>query len=276
MDNGFEDCGFPMPRLEKGAVSAFLSMLKTNARLVFYRNTDSTNLRAAELLQSGETETPFAVVAASQSAGRGRFGRVWHDADGASICLTCGFSLEGAPAKIAEKFSMLAGCFIAKNLAVYSGADIKIKWPNDLYCRGKKLGGMIGETILKDGRLSSMYFGVGVNFEKIEDFEGGAPTSLKECANGRTEINEACAVIINSACAAFEALKKNADIDISREFEKFDFLLGRRVSVGNFSETQTGTACGVNARGELLLELDTGKIVCCGAGEATILKDSFF
>lgn len=251
-------------------------MFKTGARLVFYRNTDSTNLRAAELLRSGEVEAPFAVVAASQSAGRGRFGRVWRDADGASICLTCGFSLEGAPAKIAEKFSVLAGCFIAKNLAQYSGADIKIKWPNDLYCRGKKLGGMIGEAVLKGGRLSSMYFGVGVNFAKIENFEGGAPISLEECANNSTEINEACAVIINSACAAFEALKKNADIDISKEFEKFDFLFGRRVGVCNFSETQTGVARGVNGRGELLLELDGGKIVHCGAGEATIKKDSFF
>ena len=263
------------PRLEKDAVAGFLRAWGCGANLKFYEKADSTNLRALEFFKTGEVKAPFAVVAARQSAGRGRFGRVWRDAEGKSICLTCGFDLSGVSHVAAEKFSILAGCFIARALANLSGADVKIKWPNDLYCGGKKLGGMIGESVLKGGKLAFMYFGVGVNFGKIEAFEGGNPTSLSECASRQIEINEACAAVINSAFAAFEALKKNADIDISKEFFPFDFLRGKKVGVDNFSKTQTGLACGVNSRGELLLRLESGGEIACGAGEATLKKDSF-
>ncbi|MBO7520622.1 MAG: biotin--[acetyl-CoA-carboxylase] ligase [Opitutales bacterium] len=261
--------------MEKDAVLGFLRPLGCRADLKFYEIADSTNLRALEIFKSGGMKAPFAVVAARQSAGRGRFGRVWRDADGKSICLTCGFDLAGVSHVAAEKYSILAGCFIARALAGRAGADIKIKWPNDLYCGGKKLGGMIGECVAAGGRLAFMYFGVGVNFGKIEDFEGGNPAGIEEIAAKKIGINETCAIVINSAVEAFETLKKNPGLDISAEFSKFDFLRGKTIAVDNFSEIKTGVASGVNSRGELLLRLESGLEISCGAGEATIKKDSF-
>lgn len=262
----------PAQKLCETRITACFRKLRAGSfNFEFYEETDSTNLRAEEYLKKGKT--PFAIAAAHQTMGKGRFDRAWRDFSGRSICVTCGFGLSGAPSSAMEKFSVLAGVNVAKSLSDYCKCPLKIKWPNDVYFEGKKLGGMIGKCFLENGKLASMIFGIGVNFGKIDSFDGGNPVSLEECANAEIEINTACALVINSVFSAFEALSANPETDICGVFEPFDFLRGRVVSVNNFNNVIRGVAEGVDSRGRLLLKTESLETVVCGAGETTILKD---
>lgn len=237
----------------------------------FYEETDSTNLRAVEYLKNGKT--PFAIIAAHQTDGKGRFDRSWRDFSGRSICITCGFGLKGVSSEAVEKFSILAGVNVASTLSDYCKCRLKIKWPNDIFFEGRKLGGMIGQCFLEGGKLDSMIFGIGVNFGKINSFDGGNPVSMEECANAEIEINEACALVVNSVFSAFKTLSENPETDICKIFEPFDFLRGKVISVNNFNNVLRGVAAGVDSKGRLLLETESLGTVACGAGETTILKD---
>lgn len=262
----------PVPKLSESQIIACLRNLHAGCfDFEFYEETDSTNLRAEECLKKGKT--PFAVVAAHQTEGKGRFDRSWRDFAGRSICITCGFGLDGVPSAAMEKFSVLAGVNVAKSLSDYCKCALKIKWPNDIYFEGKKLGGMIGQCFLENGKLASMIFGIGVNFGKIDSFDGGNPVSLEECANAEIDINMACALVIKSVFSAFETLSENPETDICGLFEPFDFLRGKVVSVNNFNNILRGVAAGVDLKGRLLLETENLQTVACGAGESTVLKD---
>lgn len=262
--------GQPRAGLCEARIRSGLEALGRRIPLRFFERTDSTNLRAEEMAASGMlSEGPFAVVAASQSAGRGRFGRVWRDSPGRSVCLTVAFPAEGA--RGLGRFGVLAGVRICSALSACSGARIMLKWPNDLYFGGRKMGGMIACAHSSGGSMSSVFLGLGFNFSRMPHAPGEPePACLEEAAALPVEINSACSVAIDAVCGAFEAL--GGDVDLGEEFRPFDFLRGKRIGVDDFSKVAFGVADGVDCDGALRLAGPDGEVSLWRAGEATIAK----
>lgn len=100
---------------------------------------DSTNQylldRIAEL-HSGD-----ACVAEYQQAGRGRRGRQWISPFGANLYLSMFWRLEQGPAA-AMGLSLVIGMVMAEVLQRLGAADVRVKWPNDLYLNDRKLAGI--------------------------------------------------------------------------------------------------------------------------------------
>ena len=122
---------------------------------------DSTNAEALRRARAG-TRGPLWVVAATQSAGRGRRGRTWASPPGnlyASLLL-----VDPAPAAVAPQLAFVAGLAVHDACAALAAglADaLRLKWPNDLLCRGAKIAG-----ILIEGEGSAdvvAVIGIGVN-----------------------------------------------------------------------------------------------------------------
>ncbi|MBO6102244.1 MAG: biotin--[acetyl-CoA-carboxylase] ligase [Opitutales bacterium] len=267
MENSF---GQSAGALCGGEILKFLRGALPPENLFFYGRTDSTNTRAERVFLEGAPEK-FAVVAASQSEGRGRFERKWEDSPGSSVCASVGFNLEGKSARGLERFGLLAGIEEAKALREISGANLMVKWPNDIYFGSKKLSGMIAKAGSKNGKISSLIFGIGVNVSKIRD---GSPwADLASASGGAIDINLVAAKVIDAALRAFERLERGEDFDLPSEFAPFDFLKGRRLCVDNFAGKVSGVACGVDGDGSLILKKDDGNICLCFSGEASILKD---
>ena len=136
-----------------------------------------------------------------QSAGRGRMGRVWIMPPGAQLAmsfllrprlapdqlpaLTLAFGLAAAVAGGEDVVDRL-GLAAAEALWALSGADIRIKWPNDLLAGGRKLAGILLEYVPseKDGVPDAVVAGIGVNIEKsaYPDEIKDRAVSLEECA----------------------------------------------------------------------------------------------
>lgn len=121
---------------------------------------DSTNQylldRIAEL-HSGD-----ACVAEYQQAGRGRRGRQWISPFGANLYLSMFWRLEQGPAA-AMGLSLVIGMVMAEVLQRLGAADVRVKWPNDLYLNDRKLAGIPVELTGKTGDAAQLVIGAGIN-----------------------------------------------------------------------------------------------------------------
>ena len=86
-------------------------------------------------MRSKSARPPFAVVALRQSAGRGRLGRRWFSKEGASLAMSVCVELAKS-ADVMESFTVRAGLGVCEELRKLCGAELFVKWPNDIYSRG--------------------------------------------------------------------------------------------------------------------------------------------
>jgi BirA family transcriptional regulator, biotin operon repressor / biotin---[acetyl-CoA-carboxylase] ligase len=203
---------------------------------------------------------PCLLVAEQQSAGRGRQGRPWHSAPGASLTFSLGLPMRRADL---SGLSLAVGVALCEALAPPPDGDapIGLKWPNDLWLmdgplhaassRGRKLGGVLIETVAA-GAQRLVIVGVGLNvlpFDAAEARTGFA--SLHELDAATT----APAVLATVAPRLVEALQQFEHGGFAAFAERYavhDLLFGRPVHT-TLAEPAAGVACGVAADGALLI-----------------------
>lgn len=260
--------------LSKSALLSSLKEYSIDIPLFFFESVDSTNTKALQFLKDG-VNPPFVVLSKSQSCGRGRFDRKWVDESGKSILMTLALPVCGASSADWSAFCPACAVCLCGALKSYSGADLMLKWPNDIYCKGKKLSGMIAEACAENGKLKSIILGVGLNFMKPESMDADlASNSCDILSNSPNPINicDCCSEMIKAVLKAHRCIAESSLDFLREEFERFDLLRGQNISVNNFNSIVSGLACGIDASGSLILKTDSG-ICLCRAGEASIIKD---
>lgn len=156
-----------------------------------FQSLESTNVRAQELLAKSKPIEGTAISAIEQYAGKGQFGSQWVSAPGENITL----SIILYPTFLHPSKQFLLNRAIA--LGVYDfcrltlRADLKIKWPNDIYIRDQKTGGILIQNTITAHSLSSSIVGIGLNINQTEfhpDLPN--PTSWKKVTDKHFRINE--------------------------------------------------------------------------------------
>ena len=139
-------------------------------KIYYYEQLDSTNLKALELAKQGAAEGTI-VIAARQTAGRGRMRRKWESPEGKGLW----FSMILRPTIAAEycaQITLLTAVAAVKALQVLTDKKFSIKWPNDIMLDGKKVCGILAEMALTaDGSIEYAVVGIGININmSSEDF----------------------------------------------------------------------------------------------------------
>ena len=118
----------------------------------------STNDALKQAVLAGE-EIPDGTAWATtrQTAGRGRLGRVWTAPDGEALAIS--LWMTGAPHPAA---SLLLGLAVTRTMRQLTGADFRLKWPNDSICADRKVGGLLCEAVCM-GEVQGTVAGVGLN-----------------------------------------------------------------------------------------------------------------
>jgi BirA family transcriptional regulator, biotin operon repressor / biotin---[acetyl-CoA-carboxylase] ligase len=223
----------------------------------------STNTEALHHLRDGGG--PLLISTSRQTAGRGRLGRAWQSDDAAltfSVALTlpAGLDLSG--------LSLAVGCTVADALDD-SGERIRLKWPNDLFLDGAKLGGILIETVPLPEQRRGVVIGIGLNLvplpadvDRSVFASGHAALQALDPAATAAGTLDRLAPALRAMLADFETL---GFAPWQTAFERRDLAAGRRVRVGD----QPGVARGVSPRGELLLETAAGVLPMSG-GELSL------
>jgi BirA family biotin operon repressor/biotin-[acetyl-CoA-carboxylase] ligase len=206
--------------------------------------TVASTMDEAHVLGAAGSPAGTVVLADAQTRGRGRQGRDWRSPVGGGIWLT----LLERPADGAalEVLSLRVGLHAARALDPFASAALQLKWPNDLYAEGRKLGGVLVEARWRGGRPDWVAVGVGVNVVAPHDVPGA--TGLRDGVS-RLDVLAALVPALRAACARAGRL----DAAELREFAHRDLARGRRCV-----EPSAGVVCGITPSGELVIDEPRG------------------
>ncbi len=124
---------------------------------------DSTNAAARRIWHAGLRHQSVTIVAREQSAGRGRFGRVWLSPRDAGLYVTVLDATAGAEGSATTAYTLAGAVACARALEEAVGIRIHLKPINDLIADGRKLGGILVEAILSAGHTAAVLTGIGIN-----------------------------------------------------------------------------------------------------------------
>jgi BirA family transcriptional regulator, biotin operon repressor / biotin---[acetyl-CoA-carboxylase] ligase len=216
------------------------------------RRCDSTNDLGRELAASGAPHGTV-ITADEQVAGRGRQGRSWVAPAGKAL-------LYSAIVRPLDRRHLLlplaAAVAVAEAAEAAAPVQCEIKWPNDVWIEGRKCAGVLIEARPQDGWA---VIGVGLNVS-IEPPE--FPSELRDTATslGGDATVPATLEALNTALERWSAGEPDRVLDA---FRARDALRGKEVSW----EKGSGTAEGVDERGNLIVRLASGETLALGAGE---------
>ena len=136
----------------------------------YYRETDSTNVRARMLAHEGAPEGTL-VVAETQTQGRGRRGRTWFSPPGCGIYMSIILRPLVQPHE-APQLTLLTAVAMVETLLGFVDLPFTIKWPNDILIHGKKISGILTEMAMEMDRVDYVVVGLGLNVSNIINLIG--------------------------------------------------------------------------------------------------------
>lgn len=257
--------------LSEAEIMSLMETTWAGKKVVYYDEIDSTNNRAKDAGEhGGEHGTLF--VADMQSAGKGRRGRAWISPSGSSIYMTILLRPEVTPNE-APMLTLVMGLSIAEGIRQATGADVKIKWPNDIVIGGKKICGILTEMATEEDYINYVVIGIGINVNQqdfAEDIKDKA-TSL------RIELGENCkrAKIVAQTMKRFEENYETfmQTRDLSGLQEAYNDILvncGREVKILEPGNAYEAMAEGIDRTGQLLVTLPDGEKKEIYAGEVSV------
>ncbi|MCQ2060036.1 MAG: biotin--[acetyl-CoA-carboxylase] ligase [Fibrobacter sp.] len=254
-------------------ISAF-----AGAQTFLFETIDSTHSKMKQQAIAGEISAGTLFVADSQDAGRGRHDRTWASPAGKNLYFNILLPLEGIPQNRFAQITQIAALTFAevfKNL----GADVTVKWPNDILAGKSKFCGILSEIIfIPNGCEAGEFFlnmGVGINVNsEPEDYKNlnRDVTTLKAITNkviNREKLLQALISSLERALGQFKAFGISPWVNAWRQMDKF---LGSRGTVivnnhctdenrnsGEGSIKKSGQILDMNPDGSLLFKTDDGE-----------------
>jgi BirA family biotin operon repressor/biotin-[acetyl-CoA-carboxylase] ligase len=225
----------------------------------------STNTAALHRLKNQTACLPSVLVTTCQTAGRGRGNHAWFSNDG-SLTFSVTYDFSPMQQKDVPVVALATGISIAQVLeTLIDGVNsntIQLKWPNDIYLRDKKLGGILIESAAT--QPTQLVIGIGLN---INNSLNTAPADIS--ANGITitdatdtthNLEDLLVLLLNQLDKNFSLLKSN-QLDISTLWNSRCMLNHSDISIAIGQTDQQplnyqGRCCGVASDGALLLEID--------------------
>ena len=235
--------------------------------LIYRERVTSTQDVAREQALTGAPEG-LLVLAEEQTAGRGRAGRSWWAPPGTAI-LSSLLLRPTLPRERLGYIGMIAGLAMTDVLQTIVGVDARLKWPNDIVLEGKKLGGILLESLWSGDHLDAVILGLGLNtgvrFPPSSPLHGQA-TSLIEV--GRDCAREPIVVAYMMFLADYYAQVNEGWSPVS-EWKDRLITLGREVEVFEGGQHWTAWAEDVTEEGALIL-VRNGERVILRAGDVSV------
>ena len=207
--------------------------------------TGSTQSDLVTLARAGTAEAGDVIVANYQSSGRGRLTRSF-DAPAGSALL---FSLYIKPQRSVEDWGyipLIAGASVARVLSAF---EAKLKWPNDVLIKDKKVAGLIAEV-----SENGIVIGIGINVAmNVQQLPVATATSLLIEGARTVTRNQLLVEILNAFEESFFDWDNGSDA-ICGEYLELSATIGREVRVEYpDGEYESGLAVSISSRGELVL-----------------------
>lgn len=209
---------------------------------------DSTNSKALELAQQGASEGTV-VVAATQTHGHGRKGRVWHSPPG------------GLWVSVVLRPSQVEGLTLMASLAVVQALEKRkvqalVRWPNDVSVGGRKIAGVLAESRLLGDSVDHVVVGIGLNVNQVDfpDEIRDLATSLRLVTGEEHDLHRLEHDLLHELDGLYHHFRATGPADCIASVARLSELTGRRVVVETENGSVEGLVSGLTASGGLQLE----------------------
>lgn len=236
------------------------------AKNIHYFDTLSSTMDIAMQLGIKGTPEGTIVLAETQSKGRGRMGREWVSLKYKGIYLSLLLKPKILPNQ-SPILTLLSAVSICEAIKEATDLDARIKWPNDILMRNRKLGGILTELNAEMDAVRFVVVGIGLNVNNDKKSLIPAATSLKEEKGefiNRIVLLQDILRKIETNYLVFK--EKGADF-ITDKWHNYNVTLGRRVRVVLHKHHLEGEAVNIDTDGALLLRKDSGFIERVTAGD---------
>jgi BirA family biotin operon repressor/biotin-[acetyl-CoA-carboxylase] ligase len=226
------------------------------------RLAESTNDVARDLAEAG-APSGTVVTASEQSAGRGRRGRVWSAPAGKALL----YSAVLRPLELEHALLPLSvPVAVCEAIESVAAVEARIKWPNDVWLDEAKAAGVLIEARPPEWAVIGIGVNVAIGPDEFPDDLRWAATSIG--AGVRVaEVRDA----ISAALGDWVSAPQQRTLDA---FRRRDALAGRQVGwEGAGIDPGSGTAAGIDERGNLLVETPGGERLALGSGEVSLSLD---
>lgn len=227
-------------------------------KIYYFDIIDSTQNFALKLA-SRPYENGSVVVARRQTHGRGRQNRKWISPSGGiwlSILLRPNFEVSHV-----SMFPMLVSLALGKAIEKVLGLRPKLKWPNDLTLKNKKVAGILVDASIQSNQIDYMVIGIGINFKikpsviykkakNSRNFYGAA--SLVERDKDSDPVALLQAFLYELEQIYYKVVEKNLD-GIKDEWKKRSSTIGTSVNISTPDREIKGRAIGIDDDGALLV-----------------------
>lgn len=241
-------------------------------RLRVYETIDSTNT-ALKAMAAGGAEAGLALVAASQTAGRGRMGRSFYSPADSGLYLSL-LLRPTLPAAQAVRLTACAAVAVAETVEELSGRETAIKWVNDVYMDARKVCGILTEASVDTERATLRWavVGVGVNLRRPA---GDFPEELRTVAGAALDGIDAPELRCRLAAGILDRLADYAETPaapaIFEGYRRRSFVLGREINIlAPGKDPEPAVAMGLGDDYSLLVRLPDGTTRRLSSGEVSV------
>lgn len=249
--------------------------LSSGEEVRWYREVDSTNKLASEIVKSGVRQETI-IVTDSQSQGRGRFERVWHSPDEKGLWFSIVLPYYSEISRAAQ-ITLLTAVAVTEAVKKITGIDAGIKWPNDLLIDNKKLCGILTEMVT-DSKSDdvTVIVGIGLNVNmSLEDMTEeiqSKSTSLFIESGVETDRKILLAEIMKSF-HSWLSIWINEGFDVIRnQWIAYNVTIGKELKVNSWDEYYCGRATGMDEYGSLEILDSNNNLQKLNSGEVSLIK----
>ena len=252
-----------------------------------FKSLDSTNIKAKQVASQDGMDLAL-IISEEQTNGRGRMKRNFFSPASSGIYM----SLLIKPTFDMSKSILVttaASVAVCRGINSVLGIDCEIKWVNDIYLNGLKIGGILTEGItdFESGQIEHLVIGIGINYSTAvvsfpEDIKNIAGSLLNTKNSGRDSLslitsksrNELIGAIISELIELLSHLDGNAFLE---EYRARSLILGHQVifssQIDGQLHNESGKALDIDLNGGLIVLLEDGSVKIINTGEVTIRRE---
>ena len=219
-------------------------------QIKYYNSLTSTQDKAREFSKKGLNN--IIVIADKQTKGRGRFKRKWFSGTGS---LSMSILLKPENIEKMQYLTFVASIAVVESIKKIAGLKTRIKWPNDVHYKGKKLCGILTEGIFGKNNFVIVGIGLNVNQNKFPASIKNIATSLKIITNKKYDIKKLSKLIIKEFFILYNKYyNKNEFKKILKLWKKHCDTINKNITVITKTKKLMGIAIGVDKDCNLLLK----------------------
>jgi len=255
----------PVELLDAGRMRAELCATSQAAlrSLELLFEVDSTNTRLLQCVPPPYGQAD-ACLCELQSAGRGRRGRRWVAPFGSGLAVSLAWSFRDATRDL-PALSLAVGVAVTRALARVGAHDIRLKWPNDLWFRDRKIGGILLELRAEAGGPGHVVIGIGLNVAlapeartaiEAVDTQGVSVAAVADACEHPPSRNRIAGATLDELLRMLTVFEQEGFAPFREAWSALDALHGRAVRVLLGERTLMGRAQGIAPDGALCVEVD--------------------